>query len=63
MNGSYWTIKGLEIKGSADNGVYVAGNNNRLENLDVHDNRDTGVQLGRYASTALAASGLQTITS
>ena len=35
MNGSYWTSKGLEIKGAADNGVYVAGNNNRLENLDV----------------------------
>lgn len=52
INGSYWTIKGLEIKGAADNGVYVAGNNNRLENLDVHSNRDTGVQLGRYASTA-----------
>jgi hypothetical protein len=52
VNGSYWTIKGIEIKGAADNGVYVAGNNNRLENLDVHDNRDTGVQLGRYASTA-----------
>ncbi|MEW9700481.1 right-handed parallel beta-helix repeat-containing protein [Paenibacillus sp. SI8] len=52
VNGSYWTIKGLEIKGAADNGIYVAGNSNRLENLDVHHNRDTGVQLGRYASTA-----------
>ncbi|MDQ0898098.1 hypothetical protein QFZ80_001926 [Paenibacillus sp. V4I7] len=52
INGSYWTVKGLEIKGAADNGVYVSGNNNRLENLDVHHNRDTGVQLGRYASTA-----------
>lgn len=53
VDGSYWTIKGLEIKGAADNGIYVAGNNNRLENLDVHNNRDSGVQLGRYASTAL----------
>nr|WP_312029523.1 right-handed parallel beta-helix repeat-containing protein [Paenibacillus sedimenti] len=52
VNGSNWTIKGLEIKGAADNGIYVAGNANRLENLDVHHNRDTGVQLGRYASTA-----------
>ena len=52
INGSFWTIKGLEIKGAADNGVYVSGNNNRLENLDVHHNRDTGVQLGRYASIA-----------
>ncbi|MDD9267433.1 right-handed parallel beta-helix repeat-containing protein [Paenibacillus sp. MAHUQ-63] len=52
LNGSYWTVKGLEIKGAADNGVYVAGNHNRLENLDVHHNRDTGVQLGRHSSSA-----------
>ncbi|NQX65122.1 pectate lyase [Paenibacillus alba] len=52
VNGSYWSIKGLEIKGAADNGLYLAGNNNRLENLDVHHNRDSGVQLGRYASSA-----------
>ncbi|WP_420819061.1 right-handed parallel beta-helix repeat-containing protein [Paenibacillus nanensis] len=52
VNGSYWTIKGLEVKGAADNGVYISGSYNRLENLDVHHNRDSGVQLGRYASTA-----------
>ncbi|MCR2804548.1 DUF1080 domain-containing protein [Paenibacillus sp. SCIV0701] len=52
VNGNYWVIKGLEIKGAADNGIFVAGSYNRLENLDVHHNRDTGVQLGRYASTA-----------
>ncbi|OXM87524.1 pectate lyase [Paenibacillus rigui] len=52
INGSYWYVKGLEVKGSADNGVYVAGNNNRIENLDIHNNRDTGLQIGRYASSA-----------
>lgn len=52
INGSYWYVKGLEIKGSADNGVYVAGNYNRIENLDIHHNRDTGLQLGRYSSSA-----------
>ncbi len=52
LNGSYWVIKGLEIKGAADNGIFIGGSYNRLENLDVHHNKDTGVQLGRYASTA-----------
>ncbi len=52
INGSYWYIKGLEVRGSADNGIYVAGNYNRIENLDVHNNRDTGLQIGRYASSA-----------
>ncbi|WP_241243103.1 right-handed parallel beta-helix repeat-containing protein [Paenibacillus whitsoniae] len=52
VDGSYWRIQGLEVKGAADNGVYVSGSNNVLDNLDVHHNRDTGVQLGRYASTA-----------
>ena len=53
MNGSFGLSKGLEIKGSADNGVYVAGNNNRLENLDVHDNGIQACSLVRFASTAL----------
>lgn len=50
--GSYWLVKGLEIKGAGDNGLYIAGNYNRIENIEAHHNRDTGIQLGRYASTA-----------
>lgn len=52
INGSYWYIKGIEVKGSADNGIYIAGHYNRVENSEVHHNRDTGLQIGRYASTA-----------
>ncbi len=63
VNGSYWTIKGLEIKGSADNGVYVSGNNNRLENLDVHHNGIQECSLVDMPQRLCAASGLQTITS
>ena len=33
--------------GSADNGIYVAGNHNVIERCITHGNRDTGLQLGR----------------
>jgi pectate lyase/fibronectin type 3 domain-containing protein len=52
INGSYWYVKGLEVKGSADNGIYIAGHYNRIENTETHHNGDTGLQIGRYASTA-----------
>ena len=51
VNGSYWHIEGLEVKGSADNGIYVAGNNNVVEACVVHANRDTGLQIGRASSS------------
>lgn len=50
--GHYWVIKGLEIKGAGDNGLYIGGNYNRIEQIEAHHNRDTGIQIGRYASTA-----------
>lgn len=52
IDGSYWYIKGIEVKGAADNGIYVAGNYNKVELCVTHANRDTGLQIGRYASTA-----------
>ncbi|WP_258881788.1 right-handed parallel beta-helix repeat-containing protein [Paenibacillus sp. sptzw28] len=52
IDGSYWTIKGLEIKGAADNGIFVSGHFNRIDNVDVHNNRDSGLQLSAYSSTA-----------
>jgi pectate lyase len=52
INGDHWHIKGLEVMGSADNGVFVAGNYNRIENLDIHHNRDSGLQISRHLSTA-----------
>lgn len=52
LYGHYWLIKGLEIKGAGDNGLYIGGNYNRIEQIEAHHNRDTGIQIGRYASTA-----------
>jgi len=51
INGSYWHVSRLEVKGSADNGIYVAGNNNVIEGCVTHGNRDTGLQIGRAASS------------
>jgi hypothetical protein len=51
LDGSFWRVLGLEVKGSADNGIYVAGNSNVVERCVVHDNRDTGLQIGRASSS------------
>jgi hypothetical protein len=51
INGSYWHVKGIEAKGSADNGIYVAGSNNMVEACVTHGNRDTGLQIGRASSS------------
>ncbi|QYM77803.1 immunoglobulin domain-containing protein [Horticoccus luteus] len=52
LGGDYWHLKGLEIKNAADNGVYVVGNHNIVELCRLHGNRDTGLQIGRYSSSA-----------
>ena len=51
LNGSFWHVRGLEVTGSADNGIYVAGNSNVIENCVTHGNRDTGLQIGRASSS------------
>jgi hypothetical protein len=54
IDASYWHVRGLEVKGSADNGIYVAGNHNTIENCVTDKNRDTGLQIGRRANAAQA---------
>jgi hypothetical protein len=39
------TIQDLEICNSGDNGIYVEGTNNNFINLNVHNNKDAGVQI------------------
>ncbi|MBO8131635.1 MAG: right-handed parallel beta-helix repeat-containing protein [Candidatus Marinimicrobia bacterium] len=51
LKGSYWHIRGLEVKGAGDNGLYIDdGSRNIIENCSFHDNNDSGVQLGHGAS-------------
>jgi hypothetical protein len=51
INADHWHVKGLTVQGAADNGIYVAGKANVIENCIVHGNRDTGLQIGRSASS------------
>ncbi|KWX70151.1 hypothetical protein AML91_28250 [Paenibacillus jilunlii] len=54
--GHYWNVKGLEVKGAGDNGIFIGGNYNIIENVETHHNRDSGLQISRYASTATSMS-------
>jgi hypothetical protein len=51
IDGSHWNVRGLEVTGAADNGIYVSGNDNVLDACVTHGNRDTGLQLGRASSS------------
>lgn len=49
--GDYWHFYGIDVKGAGDNGMYIAGSYNIIEYCTFHENRDTGLQLGRGYST------------
>lgn len=50
VNGSFWHIKGIDVFGAGDNGMYVQGNNNVIEFCTFSENSDTGLQIGNGAS-------------
>ena len=45
MPNSYWHVKGLVIHSAGDNGIYVTGSNNTVEDCVLFDNEDTGLQI------------------
>ena len=45
--GNYWYFYGLEVTGAGDNGMYIAGSHNIVDNCQFYNNRDTGLQIGR----------------
>ncbi|MFI9150124.1 carbohydrate-binding protein [Streptomyces sp. NPDC053367] len=51
LNASYWHIRGIVVERAGDNGIYVGGSGNVIERTVTRFNRDTGLQLGRMAST------------
>lgn len=54
--GDFWHIDGITIRGAGDNGMYIAGDHNIVENCIFYNNRDTGLQLGRgYSSETTIA--------
>jgi fibronectin type 3 domain-containing protein len=52
LNGFFWHLRGLEVMGAGDNGIFIGGNNNNIELCVTHHNRDSGLQLGRHSSSA-----------
>jgi hypothetical protein len=50
LSGSYWYIKGIDIKGAGDNGMNLTGSNNILEFCAFYENRDSGLQLDNGAA-------------
>ncbi len=42
---NYWYLKGLVIMNAADNGIYISGFNNIVENCQVSNCKDTGIQI------------------
>jgi len=51
IKGSYWHLKGLDLKGAPHNGLKISsGNYNIIEFCTFFENRNTGVQLADSAS-------------
>ena len=48
--GNYIYWKGIDICGAGDNGMYIGGSYNTVEDCEFYNNRDTGLQLGRSFS-------------
>lgn len=50
ITGDYWHWDSVDICGAGDNGMYIGGSFNVVENCEFYDNRDSGLQLGRSYS-------------
>ena len=50
LSKNYWYLKNLVIKGAGDNGIYINGSYNIVENCRVSFNRDAGIQISNGGS-------------
>ena len=50
LSGHFWHVKGIDIVGAGDNGMYLSGNNNLIEFCIFSENKDTGLQIGNGGS-------------
>ncbi|MBK6947463.1 MAG: right-handed parallel beta-helix repeat-containing protein [Haliscomenobacter sp.] len=51
LKGSYWHVKGLDIRGAGHNGMLIeGGHHNLIEQCAFYRNRDSGLQLSAGAS-------------
>ena len=42
---NYCYLKGLVVRNAGDNGIYISGGNNIIENCQIYNNKDTGLQI------------------
>lgn len=47
LKGNFWHIKNIKITKAGDNGLYIGGSYNIIEDCEFYENRDSGLQLGR----------------
>lgn len=50
LSGDYWYVKGIDVFGAGDNGMFISGNYNLVEFCTFSENTDTGLQIGNGAS-------------
>jgi hypothetical protein len=50
IKAKYWYVKGFDIKGAGDNGIYISGSFNIVEFCTMFENRDSGMQLSGGAN-------------
>ena len=50
LNGSNWHIKGIDVVGAGDNGMFIKGNGNLIEFCTFSENADTELQIGNGAA-------------
>ena len=50
LSGNYWHIKGIDVFGAGDNGMFINGSNNLIEFCSFSECKDTGLQIGNGAS-------------
>ena len=46
----YWYLKGLDIRNAGDNGIYIEGAHNIIENCSISYCKDTGIQISNGGS-------------
>jgi pectate disaccharide-lyase len=56
LDGDYWYFKGITIRNAGDNGMLLSGNHNTIDNCIFTRNRDSGLQLSRFSSSATTIS-------
>ena len=50
VKASFWHIRGFDIKAAGDNGIYITGAFNIVENCSMSENKDSGMQLSGGAN-------------